>query len=189
MVILRPTRKLRSLLPTSESDPGVSDTALGDWYVNRLVVDRRPLLLLVSSASLLPMLIPAREVRSLAARLPDMVAARLARCGIDPGVVSAEVSAMSPVVVAPTTSRSVLGIMVDFAKSVPYHLVPGQWDEDSLRRVEECLAQTPCHAVRPFEDVVFPEQKAPALLNARWLADVPLQLTRSVGHRGSSRVH
>jgi len=30
---------------------GTSDTALGDWYVNRLIVDRQPLLLLVSAAS------------------------------------------------------------------------------------------------------------------------------------------
>jgi hypothetical protein len=61
MVTLRPTRKLRGALPISDvSKP--SDTALGDWYVNRLVVDRRPLLLLVSSSSLLPMLVPGRDV-------------------------------------------------------------------------------------------------------------------------------
>ena len=47
MVTLRPTRKLRSLLRLAESEPGYCDTALGDWYVNRLVVDRQPLLLLV----------------------------------------------------------------------------------------------------------------------------------------------
>jgi uncharacterized protein DUF6933 len=63
MVILRPTKKLGALLPPEKSVPVSHDTALGDWYVNRIVVDRQPLLLLVSSASLLPLLLPARDVR------------------------------------------------------------------------------------------------------------------------------
>ena len=80
MVILRPTRKLNSLLPATEVIPTSSDTALGDWYVNRVVVDRQPLLLLVSSTSLLPMLIPAQNVRGLPARLAALVEARLRGC-------------------------------------------------------------------------------------------------------------
>ena len=57
------------MLPSPSAIVAVSDTALGDWYVNRLVVDRQPLLLLVSSSSLLPLLMPARGVRSLPERL------------------------------------------------------------------------------------------------------------------------
>ena len=40
-----------------------------------------------------------------------------------------------------TVDRSVLGIMVDFAKSVPYHLEPGHWDEKRLRvdTLQECV--------------------------------------------------
>jgi uncharacterized protein DUF6933 len=56
MVILRATKKLSSALPASHTVPTCSDTALGDWHVNRIVVDRRPLLLLVRSTSLLPLL-------------------------------------------------------------------------------------------------------------------------------------
>jgi hypothetical protein len=52
MVILRPTRRLRSLLPVTETPLLASDTALGDWYVNRITVDRQPLLLVVSSVAL-----------------------------------------------------------------------------------------------------------------------------------------
>ena len=36
MVILRPTKKLSSLLPTADTVPACDDTALGDWYVNRM---------------------------------------------------------------------------------------------------------------------------------------------------------
>ena len=178
MVILRPTRKLNSLLPATEVIPTSSDTALGDWYVNRVVVDRQPLLLLVSSTSLLPMLIPAQNVRGLPARLAALVEARLRRCGLDDRTIAAETLAMASVAVGPTVDRSVLGIMVDFAKAVPYHLEPGQWGKTTLRIVEERLAATPCHAALSWDRVIFPEKKAPEVLRAKWLANTPLQPTR-----------
>src|SRR3972149_6891191 len=53
MVVLRATQKLAKVLPPSADAAAESDTALGDWYVNRLIVDRQPLLLLVSARSLL----------------------------------------------------------------------------------------------------------------------------------------
>ena len=121
MVVLRATRKLHgALLPVK--NPGSSDTALGDWYVNRLVVDKRPLLLLISSISLLPILLPARDVRTMPHRLTDIVAFRLARLGIAASLVARETAAMNPVAIGAATDRSVLGIMVDFAKSVPYYV-------------------------------------------------------------------
>src|SRR5205823_5735188 len=168
MVVLRRTQKLASALHVSGDASAHSTTGLGDWYVNRLSVDRRPLLLLVSSLGLLPILLPAREVARLPARLPDVVAARLRRLGIGPRIVEAETQAMSPVIIATTADRSVVGIMVDFAKAVPFHLEPGSWDESTLPFVEAKLAETPCHAGRRFEEVVFPNRKAPELLDARW---------------------
>lgn len=168
MVTLRPTRKLQSVLPLSKGSPGSSDTALGDWYVNRLVVDRQPLLLLLSAHSLLPILVPARDVRGLPGRLPEIVAARLHRLGVSAPVVEAECRAMHPVLVGPTIDRSVVGIMVDFAKGVPYYLHAGRWDESSLAFVEHRLAETPCHTGKPSDRVVFPDAKAPELLATRW---------------------
>jgi hypothetical protein len=169
MVMLRRTQKLIRALPTSAAPPSAqSDTALGDWYVNRLTVDRRPLLLLVSARGLLPALIPARDVSDLPDRLPDVVAARLRRLGVGPLAAAAEAAAMVPVIVAPTVDRSVVGIMVDFAKALPYYLESGAWNESTLPLVEARLAKTPCHAGRRFEQVVFPERDAPRLLMARW---------------------
>jgi len=177
MVILRPTKKLRSLLPIAELEPVGNDTALGDWYVNRLVVDRQPLLLLISSLSLLPMLLPARDVRTLPDRLGGLVEARLRRLGIAAPVIGAELQAMRPVVIGPTCDRSVLGIMVDFAKAVPYHLEPGRWNDETLKDVEDRLAETPCHASKSHERVIFPDRRAPELLLGKWLAYIPLQPT------------
>ena len=75
-----------------------------------------------------------------------------------------------------TTDRSVLGIMVDFAKAVSFYLEPGRWTEASLPSVEERLAETPCHAGLSDGRVVFPDRKAPDLLREKWLA-MPLQPT------------
>ena len=169
MVILRPTRKLRSVLPTAVVSAR-SNTALGDWYVNRLVVARQPLLLLVSSTSLLPIVIPARDVRTLPDRLAAVVAARLRRLGIEPEASESELQAMQPVKVAPTVNRSVLGIMVDFAKAVAYY--PGDLRSgDGLAGLEDWLSRTPCHAALAADQVVFPDRKAPDLLRARWLVN------------------
>jgi hypothetical protein len=84
---------------------------------------------------------------------------------------------MRPVVIGRTLDRSVLGIMVDFAKAVPYYLEPRQCREDTLSLIEEQLAQTPCYASRGGDQVVFPHEKASDLLRAKWLADIPLKST------------
>lgn len=168
MVVLRPTRRLLPALPPTVPVESVSDTALGDWYVNRLVVDRRPLLLLTSARGLLPILAPARDVRTLPARLKGLVVARLHRLNVAPRVIDAECAAMVPVCVAKTTDRSVLGSLVDFAFQVEAHLEPGAWDETTLPFVEGRLAETPCHASRRLEDVIWPVAAAPKLLEARW---------------------
>ncbi len=167
MVLLRATQQVLRNLPPISSAALSSDTALGDWYVKRLVVDRVPLLLLISSNSLLPLVLRAQDVRSLPQRLPDLVGARLRRLGVPVRLVEAEVAAMSPVEVAKTVDRSVLGVLVDFGKLL-YHILPDVWNEDDFRRMEARLAETPCFAGRGFDQAVVPRSAAPELLLARW---------------------
>ena len=168
MVVLRRVQKLASRLPSTTITSEPPDTALGDWYVSRLVVDHRPLLLLVEARALLPMLVPAREVGGLPGRLPQLVAARLRRLSVPEPIVAAETAAMDPVLVGSTADRSVVGTLVDFAKAIPLYLMPGAWDDTVLPFLEARLAQTPCRAARRYEEVIFPERRAPALLLARW---------------------
>ena len=170
MVVLRATQKLGGVLPPSTEPVRESDTALGDWYVNRLTVDRQPLLLLVSARSLLAILTPARDVRELPKRLPALVAARLKRLGIAARLIAAETAAMEPVAVARTKDRSVVGIMVDYANMIPSYLPVGGWDATTLPFVESQLAENPCHASGPSEAVIFPRKAAPTLLSGRWHA-------------------
>jgi uncharacterized protein DUF6933 len=166
MVVIRPTRKLHRTLPVSQM-AGASDTALGDWYVNRLVVDRQPLLLLVSAASLLPVLVRARNVRDLPTHIREIVARRLARLSVPEALIDDERRAMAPAYIGATVDRSVLGIMVDFAKGVSYSLASG-FDDAALARVEAQLGRTPCHAGKAADRVIFPDRKAPELLIAKW---------------------
>ena len=98
-----------------------------------------------------------------------LVGSRLRRMGIEAEAIAREQQAMEPVVVAPTVDRSVLGIMVDFAKVVPFYLESGEWNVESLAAVEDLLAETPCYAGRPGDGTIFPNDRAPALLRAKWL--------------------
>ena len=168
MVVLRPVRKLYASLPPGEEVSAASTTALGDWYVKRIVVDRHPLLILVSSTSLLAIVTPARDVRGLPARLADLVASRLKRHGADARFVEAELSAMTPVAIAPTIDRSVIGIMIEIGKVLPLLLDIGAWDETTLPFVEAKLARTPWHAGRRESDVVWPDRAIHTLLENRW---------------------
>lgn len=91
--------------------------------------------------------------------------------GIAAPVIDDEIHAMASVEVAPTVDRSVVGIMVDFAKSIPYFLVPGMSEEAALEFAEAHLAESPCYAGRPSDQVVFPKDKAPQLLRGKWRPD------------------
>lgn len=170
MVILRRTSRLQSQLPETRAAYADSDTALGDCYANRIVVHRTPLLLLISSKSLLPLVLPARDVRTLPDRLASVVRRRLAGLGLAAAVVEAEVSAMVPVVVAKTADRSVLGILVDFAKGAPYYLPERRSSDADLLALETRLEETPCYTSLPFEKVIFPREKTEELLRQRWLS-------------------
>lgn len=169
MVVLRATRKLAKLLRPAVDAPAASDTALGDWYVNRVTISRQPLLLLVCSRSLLAIVTPARNVRQLPQRLAALVGARLKRLGISPPLIAAETAAMDRVTVAKTSDRSVVGIMVDYAKMMPYYVPPDGGDTTTPQLMEDML-QEPCHAGAPGNRVIFPYRATPILLAQRWHA-------------------
>jgi hypothetical protein len=167
MVVLRATQKVLKLLPPSAGDAPISTTALGDWYVNRIVVDRRPLLLLVSSTSRLPIVTTARDIKSLPHRLAKLLEERLRRLGVSGDCLACEVEAASVVVVSKTIDRSVTGQMVDFAKMLPSYLPELQWDEEDLKFAEDRLEESRRASLR-FEDVIFPREAAIQMLESKW---------------------
>lgn len=168
MVILRGTKKVLRYLCAPEDSPVESATALGDWYVNRIVVEHQPLLLLVSAKSLLAAIVPARDVRGFPDRLPGVVSERLRRLGVEKRLVDSEILAMDSVVVAKTCDRSVVGTMNDFAKAIPFYLHPRQGEKSSLQTVEKLLEETPCRVTRSWSEVIFPDKKSRELLAKKW---------------------
>ena len=168
MVILRATQKVVKSLPRSLKGQDSSDTALGDWYVNRVVVDRRPLLLFVSSKSLLAILAPARNVKTIPGRLSTLVSDRLQRLRIEEHLIDSEMRAMQDVEVGSTQDRSVTGTMVDFAKALPYYLPIDGWSDSELRSVEDRLSETPCRCSRSYEETIWPRDVTHRLLKERW---------------------
>ena len=169
MVILRATHKVLRSLPETAGDTDTSDTALGDWYLNRITLDRQPLILLVSSKSRLSMLTPARDVKSLPSRIGEMLSVRLQRLGVDPQLIHAEVEAMDVARVGRTRDRSVMGQLVDFAKAIPYYIPVGTAvDGARLRLAEDKLAHTPCLCGRSEAETIWPDRDSARLLTERW---------------------
>jgi hypothetical protein len=82
MLVLRCTQRLLTRLKQAGEAPvEESTTRLGDWYGNILRIGRRQHLLFISERSRLPVLIPIREAKRLAAVFPDAVCeARRRRC-------------------------------------------------------------------------------------------------------------
>ena len=108
-----------------------------------------------------------RNVRDLPTHIGEIMARRLVRLMIPQALIDAEYRAMTPVNIGATVDRSVLGIMVDFAKGVPYFLASG-FDDGALARAEDQLGRTPCHAGKPADRVIFPDRKALELMTAKW---------------------
>ncbi len=168
MVLLRATQRVLKSLPESAVDGAVSDNALGDWYVNRIVVDRHPLLLFVSAKSLLIMFSFAKAVKTLPDRFPGMVADRLRQMDVDGGLIDSETATMHTVHVGRTRDRSVTAQMVNFAKSVPFCLPSDGWDAIDLRMAESKLGEAPYQLKRGFEGMIFPNETALRLLREKW---------------------
>ena len=166
MVILRATQKVMKSLSRSVDDADVSNNALGDWYVNRITVDRKPLLLLMSENCRLPILEPARDVRHLPDRLSEVVARRLQKMDVQENGIAKELAAMKVVRVGPTRNRSVVGQMVDFAKAIPFYLPVSGWDEKDLAEVERRLGETPCLCSGRNSETIWPDRDARRLLEA-----------------------
>lgn len=84
-------------------------TLLGDWYANILFVRPQQLVLCVSERTLLPVVLPAREIDTLTNRLPEAAAAMMSAVGISPASIKTEVEAMRVCHVGRTASKRVLG--------------------------------------------------------------------------------
>ena len=145
MVVLRCTQKLSRRLKVAPALESVqSSTRLGDWFANLFYLGRQPLIIFVSSKTLLPVILPARNMRAVADQLRIGLGGHLQRLGVPRQAIERELFEMAQHAFAPTNSRSVLGTMNDFVGSLQFvakYYPERPWTAESL---EDELVETPC---------------------------------------------
>jgi hypothetical protein len=146
LVVMRCTRKLLARLRISpEPVAERSTTILGDWYADLLYMRPQQLVLLVNAETRLPLLVEARDSKTLFPRASNALAAVLGRMGIPQTRIQQETAQMTPAQVASTASRSVLGTMNDFRLDLETTM--RRRGERSLVEWSLDLAETPCKPI------------------------------------------
>jgi hypothetical protein len=138
---LRCTGKLlKRLGPVTEAAREPPTTVLGDWYATLVYAPGMQLVLLTSERTLLPVVVQAREARTLLERFPLALARVLAELKVPLAAIDREVKAMAGPRIGKTASRQVLGTMNDFQRMMPYH----PWPPASSTALALELAEAPC---------------------------------------------
>ena len=159
MFTLRCTaRLLKRLKTTPAMTPIVPSTRLGDWYANLLFTRPAQLILCVSERTLLPVLVPARELETLQSRFCRVVCDVLHAIGVAEQAVRDEERAMADMAVGRTATKRVLGSMNDFAWMADGYLEGSA----SLFDASLHLAETPCSPL----DMDSPRRATVALFRA-----------------------
>ena len=142
MLVVRATRKLLSLVGPSTASAGERGaTLLGPWYATVLFWRPR-VVLLVNEATLLPVLMPFAPASTVASRIADQVAMLLAAHDVPVSVVDQERQCMRTVELGVTASRSVVGVMTEFARLAEIYRA----DDPAVDLVALAvrLSRTPC---------------------------------------------
>jgi len=165
---LRPTARLaRRLKHAPALDTPPATMRLGDWYANLVHVGRQQLVLAISEKTLLPLVVPAAPVAGLADRIRARLGEVLTAYGIEREVIEGETAAMAEIAYGKTTSRQLLGVLVELARLLPFDLEQtATLLETSLR-----LAETPCGPLYKTAHS-FPDRTTVALLAGDELARV-----------------
>jgi hypothetical protein len=159
MFTLRCTQKLLSRGFVASPGEHQPTTVLGDWYANIALSRPQHLILCVSEKSLLPLVIPAKDLKNLTARLREQLASVLATFGVPAQRIESELNAMHEYRVGRTTNKSILGSLNEFM----FHLEHGLHSRPELSLTHRALklADMPC---KPLA-YAFPSEVALALLS------------------------
>jgi hypothetical protein len=133
---------------------------LGDIYANLVRVGRTQLILAVSEHTLLPVLIPAAPISSVAAHVGAGVIDVLRAIDVPEEVLREEEAATNTVTISKTVNRSVVGVMVEFAKALE-----DTWEAHAtLLDASLYLAGMVCMPLRPDP---FPDKATRKLFESR----------------------
>jgi len=154
LITFRCTAKaLKRFKLTPEEDLPDPTGVLGNWYVNLLNAGRQRLVMCVSEVSLLPVILPARN-DEFPGRFPEYLFRTLCAVGIPDRAAAREAKQVKEYRIGRTASRSVLGVMNDFAFMAKVYLGYDDVFETTLK-----VAGSPS---MPIDD--FPDRKTRELL-------------------------
>ena len=159
MFTLRCTKRLLTRLrvaPVAETE--APTTLLGDWYANLVHLGRLQLVLAVSERTFLPVVVAAAPSASLVDRLRLGLADVLRAVNVDGAAIAREVSAMESVAFGKASNRQAIGMMVDFARLLPFNVEDGP---SPLLALSLRLAHTPCSPL--YKTEVSPDRAVAAL--------------------------
>jgi len=162
VLIVRATKKLLRLAgPPSALDDDRGTTVLGPWYATVLFWRPR-VVLLVNEATLLPVLLPLAPASTLTGRIAEQISTVLAAHDAPAAVIDRERLHMRTTRLGVTANRSVVGVMIDFARLAEIH-----HDDDptvDLVALAVRLASTPCSPL--YGGNTSPDRELAATLRA-----------------------
>lgn len=162
MFALRCTQKLLDRLNVApDPEPTRPDTVLGDWYANLVRAGRTQVVLAVSERTLLPVVAPAKEGRTLVQRLGEALEPMLTAVGVPAEDATAEHGAMQRWAVGKTANRRVPGSLNDLAFQLQVGLL--DFPDRELLAQSLWLAKTPLKVI----DYGAPDQATLAAFAAR----------------------
>ena len=140
MVTLRCTQKLlRRLSVPAKTKTSPPTTVLGDWYATLVHARPQQLVVCMNERTLLVVLVPAREKKSLRARFCEVVTAQLRRLRVPTAAIEAESRAMSELAFGSTASRSLLGCLREAVFALSFELERPEFS--SLTDIEDWFSE------------------------------------------------
>ena len=155
------SRLLTYLHETPVQPASPASTALGHWYGNLLLTKWARLIQFTSEATLLTVIVHARNRVTILPRFHEALEELLLALGQPRPLIQLELAQMSDYIVAKTASRSVLGSMRDLALQVRWRLQTQEHWSPLTIALE--LSEVPCGPL----GMQFPREAASAALAHR----------------------
>lgn len=161
MLVVHATKKLLDRVGTPTVEPTTrSTTVLGSWYATVLFW-RPQVALLVNERTLLPLLMPLAPAATLLERLPSWIDVTLDAHGVPRTFIDTELAHAVDIGLAKTNSRSVLGVMNEFARLADWQKETVTSDED-LAAVALELSEVPTSPL--YKRHVSPDRELAAVV-------------------------
>jgi hypothetical protein len=162
VLIVRATKKLLDRVgPPTLGEGECGTTLLGPWYATALFW-KPQVVLLVNEATLLAVLMPLAPAATVLARMGEQIGDVLAGYGAPAAVLAEERRRMRECRIAKTASRSVVGVMNEFARLA--ELYRDDNPRQDLAGLAARLATTPCSPL--YGRNVSPDRELAALLGS-----------------------